>query len=159
MDVMYGLQFDSTRPLPFTPALQALYINGLYATPARYGRGRVYIDVTGAAPDKAMWLDVERFDATPDIVPDWLDVRAPYSEGGIYCSRDSLAAVEEAAGPRPHLLWVATLDGTLTVQLPSSGVGQLVAVQAIPGAMLGILPADASVVTDPGYWRAHALGA
>ena len=157
MDVMYGLQFDSAVPLPFVPALQARYINGAYASFTGYGRGRVYIDVTGGAPDKAMWLDVERFDATPATVPDWLDDRASYSEGGIYCSRDNLAAVETAAGDRPHLLWVATLDGTLDVQLPP-GAGHLVAVQAVPAAMLGI-KADVSLVTDPAYWAAHALGA
>jgi|SRR5712664_2453772 len=149
-----GLQFDTTdKILGFTPALQAFYINGWYATPPRYGRGRVYIDVLGNDPGGAMWLDVERGDVTPDRVPGWLDERAPFGEGGVYVNRDNLDAVEQAAGDRDHLLWLATLDGTLDVP-QVHGRGRVVLVQAIPAAMIGI-NADVSVVTDPAYWAAH----
>jgi hypothetical protein len=152
-----GLQLDSTGSLPFTPRLQALYINGEFAVHPVYGRGRVYIDVLGTRPDGAMWLDVESGDATPEDVPVWLDKRARFGfsgpDAGIYCNRDTLPAVELAAGRRPHLLWVATLDGTLDIT-PPPGVGVLALVQVYPAAMLGI-NADISVVTDQQYWDAR----
>jgi hypothetical protein len=150
---VHGLQWDSTDILPFKPQLAALYANGIYRAPLHYGRGRVYIDVTGGLPNGAMWLDVERFDASVSDVPGWLDERARYGEGGIYCNRDTLPSVELAAGERPHLLWVATLDGTVDITLPE-GHGQLVAVQAFPAGWLPV-EADLSIVIDPGYWEAH----
>jgi hypothetical protein len=158
-----GLQFDTAGELPFTPALQLLYVNGAFAAPIRYRRGAVYIDVIGDAARAAMWLDVERFDATVDRVPGHLDERhaAGLSMGGIYVNRSNLAAVEAAAGSRPHYLIVATLDGTIDVD-PVPGVGILAAVQAFPAAMVGPnrsggINADVSVVVDKGYWEAHAL--
>jgi len=152
-----GLQFDSTDHLPFTPKLQAFYINGRFAVPPRYGRGRVYIDVTGAAPRGAMWLDVEKGDATPDRVPGWLDERhaAGLGWGGIYVNRGQLAAVEAAASHRPHLLWVATLDGTLDIA-PVPGIGVLTLVQAFPAEMVGGINVDVSAVVDRDYWLRHA---
>lgn len=156
----YGLQFDATGTLPFTPALRLDYWNGKYGiSPAPFGRGRVYIDVLATAPQSCFWLDVERFDATPADVPGWLDKRrqATGQEGGIYCSRNSLAAVEQAAGTRPHMLGVATLDGSLNID-PPPGIGTLAFIQAYPAAMLGI-NADISVVVDPDYWTSRALGA
>ena len=150
---IYGFQWDSTDTLPFTPTLQALYANGKFRAPLHYGRGKVFIDVTGGIPNGAMWLDVERFDATVADVPGWLDERARFGEGGIYCSRSNLEAVELAAGDRPHLLWVATLDGTVDPPLPP-GHGQLVAVQAFGADMLPV-HADLSVVVDSAYWEAH----
>lgn len=155
----YGLQFDAVKPLGFTPALQLLYINGIGAVTPDYGRGRVYIDVTAAAPQAAFWLDVERFDATVEDIPGWLDRRraATGQQGGIYCTRDTLPAVEQAAGDRPHLLGVATLDGTTDIT-PPPGIGVLAYVQAFPAAMLGIA-ADLSIVVDRDYWTQRALGA
>lgn len=154
---IYGFQWDSTDTLPFTPTLQALYANGRYRSPLHYGPGKVFIDVTGGLPNGAMWLDVERGDASAADVPGWLDERARYGEGGIYCNRDTLPSVEAAAGDRPHWLWVATLDGTLDVPLPP-GAGHLVAVQAFPATWLPV-HADLSVVTDAAYWQAHAVPA
>lgn len=149
-----GVQFDSVSPLPFRPALEARYVNGRYSSPPEYGRGRVYIDVNGSNPRGAFWLDVEKGDATPAAVPSWLDERiTAEGAGGIYCSRNSLAAVEAAAGNRPHLLWVATLDGTMEIT-PPPGIGVLAVVQAIPASMLGF-NADLSLVIDTGYWAAR----
>lgn len=152
---IHGLQWDTTGHLPFTPALQAFYVNGAYATAPHYGRGRVWIDVTGADPRGAMWLDVEKGDATAADVPGWLDQRRPVGEGGIYCNRSNLAAVEAYAGRRPHLLWVATLDGTLDIA-PPPGIGVLALIQAFPAAMVG-LNVDISGVVDLDYWNRHAL--
>jgi hypothetical protein len=156
---VYGLQWDSaTGDIPPRARLRALYVNGVFATrPARYRRGLVWIDVTGAAPDAAFWLDVERGDATPDHVAGWLDARerSGAGAGGIYCDRSNLPAVEQAAGDRPHALWVATLDGTAEVQLPG-GSGRLVAIQDYPASMVG-LDADLSIVVDRDYWSGHAL--
>lgn len=155
----YGLQIDTTDvTLPFVPALQLLYINGAFAhEPARYGRGRVYIDVSGAAPTLAMWLDVEKGDATVDDIPAWLDnrSRAGLSVGGVYCNRATLPDAEAAAGRRPHLLGVATLDGTIDIS-PPPGIGVLAFVQAWPAAMLGT-NWDISAVVDADYWKGHSL--
>ena len=156
---MYGLQWDSAPgDFPDRARLKALYVNGAFAThPARYRRGLVWIDVTGAAPGGAFWLDVERGDATPDHVPGWLDARerSGGGAGGIYCDRSNLPAVQQAAGDRPYWLWIATLDGTDDLALPA-GPGRLAAIQAFPASMTG-LDADASVVVDRDYWLAHAL--
>jgi hypothetical protein len=156
---IYGLQMDTTdRILPFTPALQLLYVNGRYAQGIpRYGRGRTYIDVIGDGPSLAMWLDVEKGDATIGDVPGWLAgrMRAGLGTGGIYCSRDNLALVEEAAADRPHLLGVATLDGTTDIT-PPPGIGVLAFIQAYSAEMIGA-NWDVSVVVDADYWTAHAL--
>lgn len=155
MTQILGFQWDSADVLPFIPQLAALYANGKFRAPLDYARGKVFIDVTGGLPNGAMWLDVEKGDATIADVPGWLDERARYGEGGIYCTRDSLPSVELAAGDRPHLSWVATLDGTLDIAMPP-GSGRLVAVQAFPASWLPV-HADLSAVTDAGYWDAHAL--
>ena len=153
---VYGLQYDTTGQLPFTPALAAYYINGRYARqPVTYGPGRVWMDVLGTAPWAAFWLDVESGDATPADVPVWLDLRrqAGLGWGGIYCNRAGLAAVLTAAGDRPFSLWLATLDGTIQQPALPAGV-TLVAVQVYPAAMTG-LDADISVVVDEAYWAAR----
>jgi hypothetical protein len=153
MTLIHGIQWDSTDTLPFTPQLQALYANGKFRAPLRYGRGHVFIDVTGGIPNGAMWLDVENGDASVSDVPGWLDERARFGEGGIYCNRSNAEAVELAAGERPHLLWLATLDGTIDVTLPP-GHGHLVAVQAFGADMLPF-HADMSLVVDAAYWEKH----
>ena len=156
---VFGLQWDSAAgDFPPRARLKALYFNGAFATrPVRYRRGLIWIDVTGANPEAAFWLDVERFDATPDQVPGWLDARERSGAGwgGIYCNRSNVHAVEQAAEDRPHSLWVATLDGTADVVLPA-GTGKLVAVQDFPASMVG-LDADLSIVVDQDYWNSHAL--
>jgi hypothetical protein len=156
---VYGLQWDSASgDFPPRARLRALYVNGEYAArPVKYRRGQIWIDVDGSEPAGAFWLDVERGDATPGRVASWLDEREKSGAGwgGIYCDRDSLPAVEQAAGERPHALWVATLDGTAQITLPG-GSGHLVAVQDYPASMVG-LDADLSIVVDRDYWLAHAL--
>lgn len=157
MDTTYGLQFDATGPLPFEPALRLEYVNGLYAPEeVTYGPGRVWIDVVGDAPTRASWIDVERYDVPLDRIPGWLDERwgAGFGAGGIYVSRANLAAAEKAAGSRPHMLGIATLDGTLDVPTPP-GFGVLTFIQAFPATQLGI-NADVSVVVDRDYWQGHA---
>jgi hypothetical protein len=156
MTQIYGFQWDSTDTLPFQPALQAKYVNGKYASRIQYRRGLVWIDVIGNMANAARWFDVESGDGGPGSVPGWLDSRHQHMgrpDGGIYCNRDTLPSVEEAAGDRPHDLWIATLDGTVDLVLPP-GAGHLVAVQAFPAEWLPV-HADLSVVVDPGYWEAH----
>lgn len=155
---VYGLQWDSASgSFPPRARLIALYANGKYASAVRYRRGLVWIDVLGNMPRAARWLDVEPGAATVERVPSWLDERATagLDSGGIYCDRFDLPAVEDAAGDRPHDLWVATLDGTAEITLPP-GRGRLVAVQDYPASMVG-MDADISIVTDAEYWLAHAL--
>jgi hypothetical protein len=157
---VFGLQWDSASgDFPERARLKALYVNGLYATkPVKYRRGSVWVDVNGSDPAGAYWLDVERGDATSGQVAAWLDARERLvgGQGGIYCDRSDLAAVEEAAGNRPHSLWVATLDGTASITLPGDSAGKLVAIQDYPASMVG-LDADLSIVVDHEYWLAHAL--
>jgi hypothetical protein len=52
-------------------------------------------------------------------------------------------------------LWIATLDGTMSVTVPAFN-GVLVAVQAIPAKFLGF-NADMSVIVNESYWNEHAL--
>jgi hypothetical protein len=156
---VYGTMWDSASGAqPPLAALAAYYINGRYARrPVTYGPGRVWIDVTGADPAGALWLDVETGDATPGQVGGWLDARrnSGAGTGGIYCNVSTLAAVESAAAGRPHLLWIATLDGTTSPALPPRVTGQIVAVQAYPASMLGF-NADESVVVDRAWWQERA---
>ena len=155
---IYGLQFDSTSHLPFlTGGLTAKYINGAFAqSPVHYGKGVVWIDVTGADPLGAHWLDVEKGDATPARVPGWLHEKAQRlgQVGGIYCNESTLPAVLDAAGPAPMDLWLATLDGTLPEGLSLPPSVRLVAVQAFGEGLVGF-HADCSLVVDRGYWEAH----
>lgn len=88
-------------------------------------------------------LDVELGDATPADVPGWLDrfQRMGRRRGTVYCSRDTIAAVRAAAGPRAFDWWAATLDGTQDV--PGA-----VAVQYAGSALTGAAY-DESVIVDP----------
>ncbi len=159
---IHGIQFDTAGHLPFTPALQAFYVNGRFAhTPYSVGRGRVWIDVNGTAPNMAFWRDIEKGDGSPEGFGSWLDQRhtATGGPGGGYCDRSNLPAMLASAGRRPWSLWLATLDGTTDpalipelARLPASVT--LAAIQAVPAAMLGF-PADMSVVLDPAYWDKH----
>jgi hypothetical protein len=153
---VYGLQFDTTGSLPFTPALRAFYINGRYASKPQYGPGRVYIDVLATDPAGAFWLDVEAGDATPGSVPGWLDARkaAGLGVGGIYCNRSTLPQVVAAASGRRFALWLATLDGTIpgAAAIELADTATLCAVQAYPAAMVGGINVDISVVVDRAYW-------
>jgi len=157
MTQVFGIQYDSTGPLPFvSAAIVAKYINGSFAQrPVHFGRGFVWIDVNGSEPGDAHWLDVERGDAAPGMVPRWLHERRQRTgdPGGIYCNRSTLPAVLEAAGNVPFELWLATLDGTVFPEelghLPSTV--RPVLVQAFPAALTGF-HADLSMVIDQRYW-------
>lgn len=154
---VYGHMYDSaSQTFPASSLLNAYYFNGSFRhSPVSYGRGRVWIDVTGGAPNDCSWLDVERGDATPGSVPGWLDRRAMPGNQGIYCNRGNIADVIKAAGNRVYNLWVSTLDGNTNPAIPS-GPGKLVAVQAFPASMVGF-NADMSVIVSYDYWHAHAL--
>ena len=156
---VYGHMYDSASQIfPASSLLNAYYYNGSFKhTPVSYGKGRVWIDVTGRAPDACSWLDVERGDATPGFVPRWLDQRAMPGNQGIYCNRSNIAEVIKSAGNRVYNLWVSTLDGDINPAIPS-GPGLLVAVQAFPASMVGF-NADMSVIVNYDYWHAHALAA
>jgi len=152
-----GLMWDSTTPelIPSWARLKALYVNGKFAAHPDYGRGRVFIDVTGGAPFGAEILDVETGDATPDHVPGWLRARHQWEIGTIYCNRDTLPHVVEAANGLPFFLWLATLDGSIPTDV-ITGSGRLVAVQAYSASMVGV-NVDLSAVVDEQWWVNHAL--
>lgn len=154
---LVGLMWDSTTPelIPSWARLRALYVNGKYAQHPDYGRGRIFIDVTGAAPFAAEVLDVETGDATVAHVNPWLRQRARWERGTIYCNRSTLADVQAAAHDIPFDIWLATLDGTMPAEIPS-GPGKLVAVQAF-GAEVAGANVDVSVVLDEGWWAGKAL--
>jgi hypothetical protein len=154
---IYGHMFDSaSQTFPAHSQLNAYYFNGHFNhTPVMYGRGKVWIDVTGAAPKACSWLDVERGDASPGRVPGWLDERDMPGNQGIYCDRSNVGAVIKAAGNRVYNLWISTLDGNTNPVIPS-GPGKLVAVQAFPASMVGF-NADMSVIVSETYWKRHAL--
>lgn len=162
MTTIQGVQFDTAGHLPFTPALQAFYVNGDFARrPYAVGPGRVWIDVNGTAPGRAFWRDIEKGDGTPAGFGRWLDQRHELTggPGGGYCDRSTLPAMIASAGPRPWSLWLATLDGTTDpavipelAQLPAHVT--LVGIQAVPARMLGF-NADLTVILDPAYWDKH----
>lgn len=149
------IMFDSTTPelIPGWARLRALYVNGKYAQPPDYGRGRIFIDVLGNMPFAAEVLDVEKQDATPAAVGPWLRARSRWEPGTIYCNESTVPAVQAAAGDMPFYLWLATLDGAVPEH---SGPGQLVAVQAY-GALTTGANIDMSVVVDEQWWTRHAL--
>lgn len=154
---VFGHMYDSaSQTFPRNSQLNAYYFNGHFNhTPVKYGRGAVWIDVTGGAPEDCSWLDIERGDASPSRVPHWLDERNMPGNQGIYCDRSNIAAVIRAAGNRVYNLWVSTLDGNTNPAIPS-GPGLLVAVQAFPASMVGF-NADMSVIVNANYWKTHAL--
>ncbi len=167
MSSICGLMWDSTTPevIPSYALLRALYVTGRGAVRPAFGRGRVYIDVLGNAPQLAFWADVETGDITPDHFAGWLDRRhaAGAGWGGGYCNRATLPAMVSAAGRRPWSLWLATLDGhadpAVIAELASLPPNvTLVAVQAFPAAMTGG-NADLSVVVSRAWWAGRALSA
>lgn len=125
------VMFDSVNPMVI-PANHwvAGYLNGRYAWPdSSWDRfpGHVKISVLGGQPRVARFarvLDVESGDATDsDVVPfvrERLATRR--TDATIYCNRDTLPAVRAALADagleagKDCRLWVATLDGTKTIQ-------------------------------------------
>ena len=158
----FGIMYDTDGVLPFVPKLQAFYFNGSAAhRPVTFGRGRTWIDVTGAAPWDCHWADIETGDIAPEHFPGWNHARhqATGEWGGFYCNRSTLPKVLEQLGPIPADLWLATLDGTAdpadipeVAQLPPTV--RLVAIQAYPEAMTGG-HWDESVIVSQDYWERH----
>lgn len=110
--------YDSIRPasLPRNkPA--ALYINGDYSCPRSLEQefGRVVrISVEPGQPEAARFariLDVERWDATPADVPEFVHFREAlgHHDATIYASAASVGTVLRACGPayQPPRWWVA----------------------------------------------------
>lgn len=156
---VYGFAYDSTTPriIPATSRLNMYYFNGNRGPHFEgYGRGRMYIDVTGAAPREAFWADVETGDIAPEHAPARADQRhaAVGDYGGIYCNRSTLPRVQDAMGDRDYLVWLATLDGSIPTVLPSPG-GRLVMVQCYGVDHTGA-NYDMSAGIDQAFWRAHA---
>jgi len=159
MQQIYGLQWDSTSTLPIGGAITAFYFNGSYAhRPVTYGRGRVWVDVTGAAPLDCHWLDIEPGDATVSDFPAWNQQRhlAGLGWGGAYVNRGELPELSKTLSAIPAMhadLWLSTLDGTIPdaaeLELPPNL--HLIAIQAFPVGMTGF-HADCSVVVDADYW-------
>lgn len=157
----YGYMWDSaSNAQPANSKLNAYYVNGRYAhRPITYGRGKLWIDVFGTAPNAASILQIDgltqaEIEGMIGKIPRWLDERAHYGLGMLYCNHANLAAVQRAAGNRQYNVWFSTLDGTVPLKLPSPG-GHLVAVQAWNANMTGI-NADKSAVIDLAFWEAHA---
>lgn len=121
----YRIMFDSTDPsaIPADASLVAGYVDGPQsqwpaAAWSMFPHAElVRINVTGDPDHGGDVLDVERFDATPDLAPVWFDARTKAGARGlaIYCDRNTLPAVTQAMGQRSYFRWIATLDGTLHI--------------------------------------------
>jgi hypothetical protein len=75
---------------------------------------QIGICVTGR-PEEAHWareLDVERFDATPEDVPDYWEARDEFADDfQVYCDRSTIGQVLEATNGREPWWHIATGDG------------------------------------------------
>src|SRR5215472_10967250 len=104
----------------WTPADWALF-------PASY---HIRINVTGD-PARGNCLDVETGDATPGVIPFWINARLPATPDPllIYCNRANLdACLAERAKTKYHgrvWIWIATLDGTLVTDRAMTQFTQL----------------------------------
>lgn len=113
---------DSTTPraisLGGTDGVLA-YENGDYAWSAEQilkfglaGKEIVRIDVNGSAPTKASILDVERYDATPEIAKRWVPARNAYRhDATIYCERSNLDELFSIVTEDPFWLIIADWTG------------------------------------------------
>lgn len=148
--------YDSTTPaaIPDNAEMVAGYLNGDYAwTPEEWRRFKeaAKIRIVISPINEGDVLDVENGDATPDHAPGWILARraAGHRRPTPYVNRDNAHAVLTACErhnlkPGEHYwLWLATLDGTATTDLPG-----VVAIQDKGAAALGF-NADSSVVFDP----------
>jgi hypothetical protein len=134
--------------IPITASLVAGYVNGVFEwSSASWGRfphaTHVGINVTGNLRDGGTILDVERFDATVENIPDW--VRGREAEGemhGIYIERSNLILCQDILKEVgiPTAVWCA--DWTKA----EHQVQGCVAVQYLPG-----LRYDVSAVYNPGW--------
>jgi hypothetical protein len=157
------IMYDSVTPqaIPADAEMVAGYVNGHYAwTSADWDRFKnaVKVHITIMAVNEAGVLDVETGDATPQQAPDWVKARlaAGLQRPTLYVNRSNAPAVllechNAGLEPGRHFwLWLATLDGTQTTDLPA-----VVAIQDKGAAALRF-NADSSVVFDP-TWHPSPL--
>lgn len=96
----------------------AAYIDGEFAWPrhqiARFHQV-IRISVTGAASAAraARVIDVEQGAATPADAADFIRerIRLGHHDATVYCSRDTVPAVQKACAGLAHRLWVADWTG------------------------------------------------
>lgn len=153
---------DSVVPsrIPMSSDGVLAYANGDYAwdTAAisefvQAGKQVVRIDVTGAIPHQASILDVERYDATPQIARSWIPQRNAYRQDAtVYCGRASLEELFAATAGEPYWLLVADWTGSphqLGVTLPK-GV-------RMAGTQYASLPSlfDTSAIYAEGWHPVH----
>lgn len=131
---------DTTQPqLIGTSGIDGVlaYANGKYRWPtpeiSRFveaGKRVHLIDVDGNGWQIADILDVERFDATVDQVPEWVEKRwAFHSTAAVYCSRSTVPAVISVLDGRPCYLIVA--DWTNAPHLPAMELAPRVVIAAV----------------------------
>lgn len=130
------LAYDATNPgnIPATAAGILPYADGQFrwSVPevARFPKARRrYITVLGNAAVASI-ADVEKFDLTPGAARGFVIGRRclfPGTRPTIYCSRDTLPAVQESCHGLEFDVWLATLDGTVPASI--TGAGRLVGVQ------------------------------
>jgi len=153
--------------IPLSVSVVAVYRNGLYAAdPGELNQRfpvtryvHVWIDVNGSHPESAQVLDVEKGDATPQQAPGWIQARRKVvhtSLPTVYCDRSTLGDVQSECAKaglksgRDYQLWVATLDGSVTMDgRPLTEVPGVVAVQVEGGVSAAW---DRSVVFDD-HWH------
>lgn len=120
--------YDSAPKLAPAGALIAAYADGLYAYSAadlaRYA-GHFLISVTRdpAAAAYARCKDIERYDATPVDAPPFVQARLSlgHHDALLYVNRSNrdecvfLCSQHGLLLGRDYMLWVATLDGTISL--------------------------------------------
>jgi hypothetical protein len=136
--------------------LVAGYGNGLYKwSAADWDRfpniPHVHIDVNGSDPQGCGVLDVEPGDVQPEHVAAWVKARNAFrpKTATIYCSRSTIALVDEHCKGLWLVYWVATLDGTI-VQGKTPGGNLIVACQ-YKGSSLTGHHYDESLVFDANW--------
>lgn len=155
--------YDSTTPqvIPADAEMVAGYVNGEFAWhPQDWDRfpHAVKVHITIMAVNEAGVLDIETGDATPEQAPGWVWARlsAGLKRPTLYVNRSNAQEVIDlckTAGLKPgtdYWLWLATLDGTATTDLPG-----VVAIQDKGAGALGF-NADSSIVLDP-TWHTSPL--
>lgn len=148
--------YDSTTPaaIPENAEMVAGYLNGDFTwTREEWARFKnaVKVGIVISAINEGHVLDVETGDATPQQAPGWVKARraAGHTRPTVYVNRSNAHAVIDACAKeglepgKQFWLWLATLDGTDTTDLPA-----VVAIQDKDAKALGF-NADSSVVLDP----------
>jgi hypothetical protein len=108
----------------------------------------IRINVTGD-PTRGNCLDIETEDATPAMLPEWINTRAPVVRGPLlaYCNRSNIAAVltarSESKFPQRTWIWAATDDGSLVTNHAMTQAFQM----SIPSVVDPV--ADVSIILDP----------